>query len=87
MLAVIQEHDAFLAYIKKEDLEEVCEMKPIINGADIMKALKASNGPWMRFATEMVVKWQLLHPEITEKEKALEAISEKREELGLPPAT
>lgn len=87
LLAVIQEHDTFLAYIKKEGLEGVCELKPIINGADIMQALKASKGPWMRFATEMVVKWQLLHPEITEKEKALEAISEKREELGLPPAT
>ena len=84
---MIQEHEAFLAYIKKEDLEGVCELKPIINGADIMQALKASKGQWMRFATEMVVKWQLLHPEITEKEKALEAISEKREELGLPPAT
>lgn len=84
---MIQEYDAFLAYIAKHDLEGVCEMKPIVNGGEIMKALKASNGPWMSKATSLVVKWQLLHPEITDKEKALEAVSESREELGLPPAT
>jgi hypothetical protein len=58
-------------------------MKPIVNGAEIMKALEAKHGPWMSRALDMVVKWQLLHPEITEKEKALKYLIDRKDELGL----
>lgn len=61
-------------------------MKPIANGDEIMKYLKVSKGPWMGKVMDATIKWQLLHPEVTEKEKALEALSNQREELGIPPA-
>ncbi|KAI9930434.1 CCA tRNA nucleotidyltransferase, mitochondrial [Aspergillus wentii] len=83
---VIQDYDSFLSYIITNNLEGVCEMRPIVNGDEIMQTLGARKGPWMGKALDMVVKWQLLHPEITEKEKALEEVSNRREELGLPPA-
>lgn len=51
-----------------------------------MRALKAKGGPWTGKAMETVIKWQLLHPEITEKEKALAEVLNRREEFGLPPA-
>lgn len=80
---VVQEYDRFLAYIVEKDLDSVCELKPIVNGADIMQHLGAKKGPWMSRATNLVVEWQLLHPEISDKTVVLNEISERRAELGL----
>ncbi|CAI7632789.1 unnamed protein product [Penicillium glandicola] len=78
---VAREYDQFLAYIVKNDLEGVCELKPIVNGDEIMKSLGAKKGPWMSKAVSMALEWQLLHPDSTDKEKALEEIAGRREEL------
>lgn len=77
-----QEYDRFLAYIVEKDLENVCELKPIVNGAEIMKSLGAEKGPWMSKAMTMALEWQLLHRE-GDKTAALKAISGRRAELGL----
>ncbi|KAH2528728.1 hypothetical protein KXW40_003505 [Aspergillus fumigatus] len=53
LLSVIQEYDRFISYIIQNNLQGVCEMKPIVNGAEIMKALEAKNGPWMSRALDM----------------------------------
>lgn len=79
---MVQEYDQFLSYIVEQDLENVCELKPILNGGEIMKGLNAKKGPWMSKAVTMTVEWQLLHPE-GDKETALKELSERREELGL----
>lgn len=85
-LAVIQEYDSFLTYIAQNGLTDISEMKPIVDGGEIMKALKAKGGPWTGKAMDLVIRWQLLHPETTDKNQALEEVSNRREELGLPPA-
>lgn len=84
--AVFQEYDAFLKYIVKESLDGACEMKPIVNGGEIMQGVGASSGPWLGKAMDMVVNWQLLHPEVTDKKHILAVLDSRREELGLPPA-
>ncbi|OQE44641.1 hypothetical protein PENCOP_c002G04053 [Penicillium coprophilum] len=78
---VIREYDQFLAYIVESDLEDVCDLKPIVNGDEILKSLGAKKGPWMSKAINMAMEWQLLHPDITEKEKVLEEIVGRRAEL------
>ncbi|KAJ5250034.1 hypothetical protein N7489_000444 [Penicillium chrysogenum] len=78
---VAGEYDQFLAYIVENDLEGVCELKPIVNGDEIMKSLGAKKGPWMSKAVNMALEWQLLHPDSTDKEKALEEIARRRAEL------
>ncbi|KAJ5841890.1 hypothetical protein N7534_011720 [Penicillium rubens] len=78
---VAGEYDHFLAYIVENDLEGVCELKPIVNGDEIMKSLGAKKGPWMSKAVNMALEWQLLHPDSTDKEKALEEIARRRAEL------
>ncbi|OKP13359.1 CCA tRNA nucleotidyltransferase, mitochondrial [Penicillium subrubescens] len=80
---VAQEYDQFLAYVVEKDLDNVCELKPIVNGGEIMQHLGAKKGPWMSRATSLVLEWQLLHPEITDKSVVLEEISARRAELGL----
>lgn len=79
---VVREYNQFLAYIVDSDLENVCELKPIINGADIIQALGAPKGPWMSKATGLAMEWQLLHPQ-GDKAAALDAIAGRRAELGL----
>lgn len=77
-----REYDRFRDYIVDSGLETVCELKPIVNGQDIMKSLGAKNGPWMSKATTMVLEFQLLHPD-SDKEAALGEIGRRRTELGL----
>jgi tRNA nucleotidyltransferase (CCA-adding enzyme) len=79
---VVREYDQFLAYIVEQDLEGVCELKPIVNGGEIMKSLGAKNGPWMSKATAIILDWQLLNPD-TSQETALEQLAGRRAELGL----
>jgi tRNA nucleotidyltransferase (CCA-adding enzyme) len=47
-----------------------------------MTKLGVKTGPWVSKAINMITEWQLLHPEITDKEKALEEIAGRRAELG-----
>ncbi|QMW43827.1 hypothetical protein G4B11_007197 [Aspergillus flavus] len=82
-LAVIQEYNQFLSYLVEHDLENVYDMKPIVNGVEIAQNLASPKGPWMSKALDMVIKWQLLHPEITDKAKALEEVSSRKEELDI----
>lgn len=80
---VIQEYAAFLSYLEKENLLEVTELKPIANGNEVSAALGVRSGRWMTTAMEMLIRWQLLHPEISEKDQALEMLKDRRAELGV----
>lgn len=76
-----REYDQFLAYIVENDLEGVCDLKPIVNGDEIMKSLGSKKGPWMSKAVSMALEWQLLHPDIIDKETVLEEIAGRRAEF------
>ncbi|KAE8400914.1 hypothetical protein BDV37DRAFT_256361 [Aspergillus pseudonomiae] len=80
---VIQEYNKFLSYLVEHNLENVYDMKPIVNGVEVAQHLAAPKGPWMSKALDMVIRWQLLHPEITDKAKALEEVSSRKEELDI----
>lgn len=81
--AVIREYDQFVSYIEDHGLTGVTELKPIVNGREVSKFLEAPMGPWMSRALDMVIKWQLLHPEVTDKEQALQELASKKEELQI----
>lgn len=80
---VVDQYHKFLTYIVDNDLEEVCTMKPIVNGGEIMEAIAMRKGPWMSRAQEEIVKWQLLHPDITDKQKALDHLIAMKGTFGL----
>ncbi|RAL04172.1 tRNA adenylyltransferase [Aspergillus ibericus CBS 121593] len=73
-IKVVQAYDRFISYIEEQDLQDVYELKSLVNGSDIVKAFGCKPGPWMSRATDMVVKWQLLHPEIADKGKSMEEL-------------
>jgi tRNA nucleotidyltransferase (CCA-adding enzyme) len=80
---VIRDYDLFLSYLENEKLLDVTELKPIANGNEVSASLGVRRGRWMSTALEMLIKWQLLHPEITEKDQALEELKNRRAELGV----
>lgn len=80
---MVLEYSWFLEYIVAQGLEDVCELKPIVNGREIMEALGAQEGgSWISTALSLVFELQLLHPDM-DKEKVLDEIRKRREELGL----
>lgn len=79
---MVRDYDRFLAYIVEKELENVCELRPIVNGAEVIKSLGAEKGPWMSKAMAMALEWQLLRPE-SDKEATLKEIAGRRAELGL----
>lgn len=83
-IIVIEGYDQFLEYIVAHGLEGVCELKPIVNGKDVMETFGGRKGQWLGQALEMAMQWQLLHPEVTDKTKTLEHLIQRQEELGIP---
>jgi hypothetical protein len=80
---VIDEYDKFLSYIERESLLNVTELRPIVNGTELSAALGVGGGKWLSAALEMMIEWQLLHPEITDKEEALDEMKRRRAEFGV----
>ncbi|KAL4733260.1 hypothetical protein BDV11DRAFT_90741 [Aspergillus similis] len=83
-IKVVESYDQFLSYIVEHDLQDVCELKHIVKGDEIMKAFETKKkGPWVSNALKLVIEWQLLHPGIEDKEGVLNYLLSKREEIGL----
>ncbi|CBF78640.1 tRNA adenylyltransferase [Aspergillus nidulans FGSC A4] len=81
---VVQSYDQFLSYIVEQDLQDVCDLKHIVKGDEIMEAFETrKKGPWVSNALKLVIEWQLLHPGVEDKEGALKYLQSKREEIGL----
>ncbi|KAL4761055.1 tRNA adenylyltransferase [Aspergillus foveolatus] len=70
--AVVQSYDQFLSYIVEQDLQDVCDLKHIVKGDEIMEAFGTKKkGPWVSNALKLVIEWQLLHPGVEDKEGVL----------------
>lgn len=82
-LEVLQEFNVFLSYVERENLLEVTELRPIANGKEISAAFGIPHGKWLASALEMLISWQLLHPESHDKAQALEELMTHKAELGI----
>ncbi|KAI9859531.1 MAG: CCA tRNA nucleotidyltransferase, mitochondrial [Trichoglossum hirsutum] len=80
---VLESYTAFLHRLEKLDLLEAYSLKPILDGNRLCKELHVKPGPWMKGALEMVMEWQLGHPDQADPQAALVEIEERRAELGI----
>lgn len=80
---VVEEYARFIGYIKEQGLQDVYDLKPLVNGDQVMKTMGGKKGPWLAKALQMVVEWQLVHPESTDQEEVLKVLADKRQELGV----
>ena len=74
---------AFLSRLKELDLLDANLLKPVVDGEQIKKSLSAEGGPWLKSALDMVMAWQLRHPEETDPQAAIKEVVNRRHELDI----
>lgn len=80
----LERYSKFMGYIEQQRLQEAHQIKPMIDGNDLLKlfALERS-GAFMRTALEGIVRWQFDHENST-KDEAVEWIRTQKEVFGIP---
>lgn len=74
---------AFLSRLKELNLLDACSLKPIVGGKQITESLSAKDGPWLKCALDMIMAWQLRHPEETDPQRALNEVISRKHELDI----
>lgn len=65
-IAILRKYSKFLSNLSHLDLMEAYTFRPIIDGNALADALNTKKGPWMKDGLNVVMAWQLLHPEATD---------------------
>lgn len=76
---VISSYATFLSQLAKLDVLEAYKYKPLVTGTELASALSTPPGPWMKDALEVVMAWQLRHPEVKDRAAAIEAVKAHNE--------
>ncbi|KAJ4301423.1 CCA tRNA nucleotidyltransferase, mitochondrial [Kalmusia sp. IMI 367209] len=71
---VLHQYAKFLNRITELNLLDVVNLKPLVNGTQLAKALEVKPGPWMKDALDVVLAWQLRNPEFTDPTDAIEEV-------------
>lgn len=78
---ISKKYISFYKYLESEKMTGLNEMKPIMDGAQLISEFKISPGKEIRFLLEYLIEKQIEDPGIT-KEAAIEYLSKKREEIA-----
>ncbi|KAF2199538.1 poly A polymerase C-terminal region-like protein [Delitschia confertaspora ATCC 74209] len=73
----LNSYSTFLSHLTSLDILEAYNFKPLLTGKELAKALNSTPGPWMKDALDVVMAWQLQHPNITDPAGAIEAVKAK----------
>lgn len=73
----------WLSDLQSLDLLDCDQLKPMVHGNQLTKALGAKSGPWLSKALDITVEWQLRNPEATDPTGAIAEVVERRKELGV----
>lgn len=74
---------AWLSQVESLSLLDVYSLRPLVDGTRLQNALGVKGGKWTGIATEIVIEWQLLNPEETDPNKAVNEVQRRRGELDL----
>lgn len=80
---ILDGYASWLSSIQDMDLLEVHELKPLVTGKKLAKALCIGTGPWTSRAIEMVIEWQLANPDEKNPDEAVSNVVSRKKELGL----
>lgn len=78
---VLKDYEKFLSHIKSLNLLEAYDLRPVIDGKALAKALDTRPGPWMKDALDVVMAWQLRNPGVTSPDAAIAAVRDTQSEL------
>lgn len=73
----------FLSRLKELNLLDANLLKPIVGGKQIAQSLSAKDGPWLRCALNMIMAWQLRHPNETDPQGAIDEVVNRKHELDI----
>ncbi|KAK4975633.1 hypothetical protein LTR28_009066 [Elasticomyces elasticus] len=71
---ILGDYRDFLTRLKKLDLLDAYNLKPVLDGKALAKALAMKPGPWMKDALDVVMAWQLRNPDSASAEEAIQAV-------------
>lgn len=63
---------------------EAHNMKRLVNGDNLVKALGVKPGKFMTPALDVCLAWQFRNPHCQDRELAIEEVRKQREQLGIP---
>ncbi|EZF23281.1 hypothetical protein H112_03996 [Trichophyton rubrum D6] len=78
--AVLNDYLEVLKFLEQENLLEVTNLKPLVNGRDMIKALNSKAGAWLTTALEIAMEWQIRNPDRTDAEGAIEEAIRRKDE-------
>ncbi|KAF2143828.1 uncharacterized protein K452DRAFT_224781 [Aplosporella prunicola CBS 121167] len=76
---IITSYSNFLSHIQNIDVGEAYNLKPLLDGKALAKALETPPGPWMKPALDVVTAWQLRNPSVTDAGDVIEDVRVWRE--------
>ncbi|KAK5998151.1 Nucleotidyltransferase lcsQ [Cladobotryum mycophilum] len=79
----VQGWQAFLDHLEKLDVYDAPNLKRLLDGRLLAKALGIRPGIWTGKALDICMSWQLRHPGEEDTAGAIEEVKRKRDELGI----
>ncbi|KAF2148911.1 poly A polymerase C-terminal region-like protein [Myriangium duriaei CBS 260.36] len=67
-------YESFVTRVEGLGLTEAYAFRPLLDGKQLAKAIGISGGPWMKDALDVVMKWQLRNPGVTDATGAIEDV-------------
>ncbi|KAI9780233.1 MAG: CCA tRNA nucleotidyltransferase, mitochondrial [Geoglossum umbratile] len=80
---VLANYAAFLQHLEKLGILEAHLLKPLVDGNRLCQELHAQRGPWIKGALEVVMEWQLKHPDQADPQAAVMEVEKRRTQLGI----
>ena len=81
-LGIERRYTVFLEHIRDLGLLDAYSLKPLMDGKALAKALNTAPGPWMKDALDVVMAYQLRHPEKANAEDAIAEVQVSRQGNG-----
>ncbi|KAL1587396.1 hypothetical protein WHR41_03917 [Cladosporium halotolerans] len=72
--ATQRKYSTFVTHLRDLDILEAYSLKPLLDGKTLAKALSTPPGPWMKDALDVVMAWQLRHPDVKDPTEAIEEV-------------
>ncbi|KAJ2973811.1 hypothetical protein NQ176_g6394 [Zarea fungicola] len=84
--AFVREWQLFLDHLVELDVMDAPQLKRILDGRELARALGVKPGKWTGQALDVCVAWQLRNPTETDPTLAIEEVEKRRKDLGIPDA-
>jgi tRNA nucleotidyltransferase (CCA-adding enzyme) len=78
-LAIERKYTTFTTHLRDLDILDTYNLKPLLDGKALAKALATPPGPWMKDALDVVMAWQLRNPHVKDPSEAIEEVKKHGE--------